>query len=362
MQFGAFALARRDEAALLHEAARIAAAGTAGTMAKVLEFRPDSGGLLVCAGVGWKDGVVGTAVLKADLESPAGFAYRNGEAVLSNDLAQETRFRQPALLRDHDVRSAINVPVTFKGEKFGILEVDSREPDCFSAPDTAFLLAVANMLSIAIERRHTQDELDRIGQLQKVQAEELRHRIKNLFTVVHSLVGLADREARKLGQPEAVFGILRDRIQALARASNVGAEHIDTSGNTVDVVELTSEVLQAYEGKVSVTGDRTLVPSLWTTPLGLLLYELATNAAKYGALREEGGRVVMEWRQDGDILCGTWIETGGPSVAEPPAPDGFGSRMLDSIAAQIGGSLERRWNGTGLVVILSVPVPESATR
>lgn len=354
--FGAFALDCHDESALLAEAVRIAASGTGGAMAKVLKFRPEPHDLLIIAGIGWKPDIIGSAAFRIDEESPVGFAFLNEKATLSNDLIAEERFRTPAILLEHGVRAAINVPLSYRGEIQGILEVDSQDSDCFTPADTAFLLAVSNMIGIATERQLMRDELEQIAELRKLQAEELRHRIKNLFTVVHSLIGLSERDGRKKGDPQGAFAILRGRIEAMARASNIGAGNLDMSESTVDVVDLTRSVLQAYDNQVTVTGDRTLVPSLWSTPLGLLFYELATNAAKYGALSEEAGQVVVTWSMTGNVLTGTWVETGGPAIEAPFAGTGFGSRMLDSVAAQVDGTLTRDWTDSGLTVSLVIPV------
>jgi len=361
VQFGAFALACRDEPVLLHEAARVVAEGTAGTLGKVLRYRAEQRDMLVIAGVGWDDGVIGSAALSVDEGSPAGFAFLRDEPVLTNDLDGETRFRTPDLLRDHGVRAAINVPILCHGARFGVLEVDSRAAHCFTVADRSFLLAVANVLGLAMERHRAQIKLDRVNQMRTTQAEELRHRIKNMFAVVHSLVGLSEREARKIGNPEAAFLVLRDRIEALARASNIGSGTLDMAANTVDVVELTGAVLQAYEGKVQVTGERVLVPSLWSTPLGMLLYELVTNAVKYGALSRDEGRIAVHWSiESGDLMC-RWAETGG---GPPPTPtparkaDGFGTRMIDAVASQIGGTLTREWAAEGLIVYLRVARPD----
>jgi len=125
--------------------------------------------------------------------------------------------------------------------------------------------------------------------------------------------------------------------------------------NTVDVVELTAAVLQAYEGKVAVTGERVLVPSLWSTPLGMLLYELATNAVKYGALSRHEGRIAVDWTMEDDSLVCRWTETGGASPA--PGKGGFGTRMIDAVASQIGGTLTRDWAADGLVVTMRVARP-----
>ena len=107
------------------------------------------------AGVGWQTGIVGTASIGADLESPAGFALRTGKPVISNHLENEERFRTPEILQNHGIHRAMNVILQGDGRPFGVLEVDSRSEDKFVEHDLSFLQGAANILGMAIEReRH----------------------------------------------------------------------------------------------------------------------------------------------------------------------------------------------------------------
>lgn len=151
--FGLFALRGHGLDAVLAEACRVAAQGLGVKHAKVLEHRPDTGDLLVRAGVGWRPGVVGHATLRADLGSPAGYALHTGEAVLSNRLGEEGRFRVPVLLAEHGIHSAINVLVGASPRTaYGVLEVDSPHRHEFAHADLAFLQGLSNALAAAVER------------------------------------------------------------------------------------------------------------------------------------------------------------------------------------------------------------------
>jgi hypothetical protein len=100
-ELGTEALRSRELDPLLAEASRIVAEGMGTQFAKVLEYHPAENNLLVRAGVGWREGVVGQATLGADDASPAGYALKTSEPVIANDLATEQRFRTPALLAEH---------------------------------------------------------------------------------------------------------------------------------------------------------------------------------------------------------------------------------------------------------------------
>ena len=101
-------------------------------------------------------------------------------------------------------------------------------------------------------------------------------------------------------------------------------------------------------------------------PFAMVLHELATNAAKHGALSALGGRVEVRWREgrsagDDGVLRLRWAETGGPSVAGAPARRGFGSRVIEAtVRRQLGGTVERRWEPSGLVVEVEVPLGRAA--
>ncbi len=145
---------------ILEEAVRVSAEGLQVSLCKILEL---TGGteprLLVRAGIGWRPGVVGHATIGADNDSPAGFALNTGQAVISNHLTGESRFRTPRLLAEHGVRRAINVLIPEGNSPFGVLEADSPDEGRFTPHDIAFLQGVANLPGVAIERHAAEHHL-----------------------------------------------------------------------------------------------------------------------------------------------------------------------------------------------------------
>jgi PAS domain S-box-containing protein len=150
--FGLFALTQNATAAILQEACRLAAEGMRTRFAKVLERLGGEQGFLICAGVGWRAGVVGQARIPGGLGSAAGYALATGEPVISNELATESRFRTAALLVEHGVVRAINVVIKGVDEPYGVLEVDSSHEDAFTERDIAFLQALANTIAAVLQR------------------------------------------------------------------------------------------------------------------------------------------------------------------------------------------------------------------
>jgi signal transduction histidine kinase/ActR/RegA family two-component response regulator len=163
-ELGRRALATSSVDELLQEASRLVALGLETLFCKVLQYLPQEGRLLVRAGVGWEDHVIGVATIGADLASPAGYALHTGKPVISNDLHGETRFRTPELLERHGIERAINVILTSGGTPFGVLEADSQVDGTFTEHDIDFLQGAANLLGLAIERHADAEALKRLNE------------------------------------------------------------------------------------------------------------------------------------------------------------------------------------------------------
>lgn len=151
-EFGRAALESDDVDEVLDAAARLTAEGLKCKNAKVLEYDPKQGDFLVRAGIGWDSGVVGSARVGADLDSPAGYAFKTDDIVLSNDLTREREFRRPQILIDHGIHAAINVIIRTRTDRWGVLEADSPEPNMFNEGDAHFLYGFANLVGLALGR------------------------------------------------------------------------------------------------------------------------------------------------------------------------------------------------------------------
>ncbi|MGL4559966.1 MAG: histidine kinase, partial [Afipia sp.] len=97
----------------------------------------------------------------------------------------------------------------------------------------------------------------------------------------------------------------------------------------------------------------------------MILHELCTNALKYGALSNEGGRVTIGWmtRDDptGTVVSLIWSESGGP-IIQPPEEEGFGTRLIANLSRQLGGDCNFRYPPSGLVFHLSMVAPTAEPR
>ena len=212
------------------------------------------------------------------------------------------------------------------------------------------------------------DDLKRLEHERELVSQELSHRIKNIFAVVSALVALSARQ-----HPEArgFATSLRTRINALARAHEFVRPHTETSQPTVGVTTLHAffnDLFGAYadekgEGRVQISGDDTVFDDQSATSVALLFHELATNAAKHGALSVPPGRVSLSTRHEGDRFILIWQETGGPSINGAPTRNGFGSSLATlSVETQLGGRLEREWRPEGLKMVVDLPAAALSRR
>ena len=190
-------------------------------------------------------------------------------------------------------------------------------------------------------------------------AHELSHRIKNIFSVISGLIGLS---ARAHPQISDVADDLRDRIMALGRAHDFVRPHGNDGGATAlegGLRGILDQIFAPYQNpartRIIFSGEDPAIDDRSATPLALLFHELATNAAKYGALSVPDGRVdIVVERQDGDVHI-IWREKGGPSVT-PASAEGFGSRLMQlSVERQLGGDMVRDWRPEGLTIRLRIP-------
>jgi PAS domain S-box-containing protein len=187
-------------------------------------------------------------------------------------------------------------------------------------------------------------------------SRELGHRIKNIFSVVGGLIALG---SKSFPEAKAYAAALSDRVVALGRAHDfIRPQGASTAPRTLG--RLTTELFKAYNlsGERVVFGGQDLaVDERSATALSLVFHELATNAAKYGALSMPHGRVDLRCEvADADAVL-TWRESGGPPVETPPIATGFGSTLVRlSVEGQLAGALDRQWSETGLVVRLRAPL------
>jgi PAS domain S-box-containing protein len=187
---------------------------------------------------------------------------------------------------------------------------------------------------------------------QTLLAREVDHRAKNALAVVQSIVRLT-----RAPSIEDFISAVEGRIRALSRAHTILSL---SRWQGADLHGLVEEELAPYRSndgmRVAASGPHVSLRPAAAQCLALALHELVTNAAKYGALSVDAGRVEMQWSLASGDLELDWIETGGPPAKTPSAP-GFGTRIIKaSIEGQLGGKTNFQWRPEGVCCSLSVPL------
>ena len=191
-----FAFRETDLQVVLEQAARVCAECLDVPFCKICRYRSTENDLLVVAGQGWKDGVVGYAISMADHSSPQGLAFETGEPQLCPNIAQANTYKLPAFYSEHSIVSTADVLVAAEtGPPFGVLEVDSRVQDAFDEHDIDFLTGFANVLAEAVATadraqvlRLTIAEMARLIEEKETLSQELKHRVRNSLHLVYGLL------------------------------------------------------------------------------------------------------------------------------------------------------------------------------
>ncbi len=188
-------------------------------------------------------------------------------------------------------------------------------------------------------------------------ARELSHRVKNTLAVVQALALQTDGQARSL---EAYRHAFLGRLQALARANDL---LLEAQMRGADLRHLVEQAVEAYRVDhpevVEIEGAPAMLTAKQALGLNLVLHELGTNAAKYGALSRSEGRVRVSWKIEGGQARRVrlrWQERHGPSVA-PPAEKRFGTRLIERASSyELDGTAELDYASGGLSCELDFPL------
>ena len=200
------------------------------------------------------------------------------------------------------------------------------------------------------------DSVDQQEQL-KLHTRELHHRLRNLFATLQSIMALTKNSATSI---DDYIERINSRLRALNRAQQI---LLDTNFVTGSFAALVRDLCSTYP-RVSWSGPDIILAENAMVSISLVLNELATNAAKYGALTTDSGRVKISWaiEEDGeglDIVKLQWLESGGPQSVPAPAKSGFGSSLIDhSITRNLRGEITRDWAEEGLKCTIIFPAPD----
>lgn len=200
----------------------------------------------------------------------------------------------------------------------------------------------------------TADERDRTEQRRRVLNDELNHRVKNILSLVKSIARQTGANAASV---EDYAASMEGRLRALAFAHDHSLE-TGSGGNLETLIEAEASLHRygSAADRVSAQGPAIGLSERTFGVVALVVHELMTNAAKYGALSNDTGHLAISWKMtEGGDCCLVWHEHGGPRVS-PPTRTGFGSKLIQTtMGYDLGGSAEIDYDPSGLRVKLIIP-------
>ncbi|WP_425999629.1 sensor histidine kinase [Caulobacter sp. DWR1-3-2b1] len=184
---------------------------------------------------------------------------------------------------------------------------------------------------------------------QRLLMDELNHRVKNTLATVQAI---AQQTLRGSATPERFVEAFESRLLALSKTHNALT---DSQWRGAGLSQILRQELSPYGAeRVTLSGTDVKLSARVALALGMVFHELATNAAKYGAL-SAGGHLRVSWFMEVDTLSLEWRETGGPTPS-PPTRRGFGSRLIErSLTGELQGSVMIDYDPAGLICSFTVP-------
>jgi two-component sensor histidine kinase len=373
--FSTFAFRESELEKILAEAARTCAECLEVPFCKICRYRPEDNDLFVEAGFGWYPDVIGNVVSRADHMSPQGRAFITGEPVICDDLSRDAAVGLPSLYADHGIVSIVDVLIAGSDGPYGVLEIDSPEPQRYDRNDVDFLTGFADVLAeaVATAKRNTlmRSAVERMESLiadkdrqlteKNLLAKELHHRVRNNFQLVHAMLENQHEHAADRAMKDAIGAISR-RVMTLATMH----DHLLGAGlsETVDVGDylkaLGAACAEVEEGRGRhielICRCQPLRLDLDTvTVLGLVTAELISNSYHH-AFPDGGGSISIALQQSLPAGEATLtLRDDGIGLAGNGGGTRHGLGLVDRLIQQIGGRAEVR-SDHGTVWSLHFPV------
>jgi two-component sensor histidine kinase len=261
---------------------------------------------------------------------------------------------------DIELAEVLLVPLRVGGkDAAGTLWIATEEEGHFTSEHARVATELATFVGIALHVKRSEEQLKQALEVQETLTREMNHRVKNLFSLADGMI----RQSMKHSMTkEDMARALSGRLHALASAYSLVLRDDAAANDQLDLEELIGAVVGPHDHGVDVL-DRQLELKGATVACGeklassiaLVVNELATNSAKYGALSSESGRLYVSWEVKDELFCLTWTETGGPRV-EAPTKTGFGKTLVETtVVRQFGGAVEYDWLPEGLSAVIQLP-------
>ena len=373
-RFGSFALRERDLMKILTEATRVCAEGLGVPFSKVCQYRAEENDLLIVAGHGWREGVVGNVVSRADMSSPQGRAFTTGQPSIIDNLQVEPGFDPPPFYAAHGVVSIIDVIIKGNDDQpYGILEIDNDRQHDYDQYDINFLTGFANVLAEAVltasrgaalqvtvdQMKALVEEKDRlldeknVADLQLRQAQKMEavgqltggvaHDLNNILTVITGTIeilaeAVADQPemvaiAKMIDEAAARGADLTQRLLAFARKQPLQPREVDVNKLVMDAANLLRPTLGEHvELQMTLAGDasRSLIdPGQLTNAILNLALNARDAMAGGGKLTIETGNAVLDENyasKNIDVVAGEYV-----MIAVTDSGHGIPAGILDQV-------------------------------
>ncbi len=297
--------------------------------------------------------------------------FRGEGIVRSADIRKDPRYgrNEPhfGMPEGHlPVVSYMAVPVISRtGAVIGGLFFGHEQPGMFTERAERVVAGIAAQAAIAIDNARLYEsaqseiaERRRAESRQRLLMDELNHRVRNTLAIVLAIANQTLRHASSSAQFRADF---EARVTALAAAHNLLTESNWDGAPLRDIAE---RVLKPHADpdrmRYRLEGETIRLDPKYAVSLLMAFHELATNAAKYGALSNDTGHVAITWSMTeppkAPALAIEWREIGGPPV-RPRRRRGFGSRLIDGLSAETQGNVDLKFERTGVVCTIEIPLP-----
>jgi two-component sensor histidine kinase len=334
----------------LAEAAKVCAEGLHVPYCKVCRYRPIEGDLLIEAGFGWKEGVVGHIVSRADESTPQGRAFVTGHPAICNDLRADNQFKLPVFYQDHGIISTIDVLIRGNGKPYGVLEIDNDKQHNYDEHDIVFLTGFANVLGEAVATsarstvlKATLAQMQSLLEQKNTLAEELQHRVRNSLQLIYGMLSkdMPNDEARTTMRAAArrvstlaqvydhLLGTEMTRLTDFAgfiRSLCLGLEKTQSCPDSAVTLECQTKPLML---------DLDMV-----TALGLIVAEIVTNSFEH-AFPEGKGTIrvslsLMSQNPNNGVLT---ICDDGVGFDPKQVNERNGLKLISRLVEQIDGSI-----------------------
>lgn len=301
---------------------------------------------------------------KTDRETPLTHSFCQHVVASAAPLVVEDATLDPLVcnnlaITDLNVRAYLGIPlISVDGHVLGSLCAIDSAPHQWTTQEQEILADFAKLVEEQIAMRKRVEELAKFDEQRSLIQGELAHRIKNIFSVISSLLILSARTETDL---DRFILSVTGRIQALGKANDfIINENSTTDLEAKGLKGLIDALLQPFNhntDQFELAFPSVLVGKKSAAALALVVHELATNSAKYGALSAIHGRIELNGLCANDTLKIVWREVGGPQILEKPTRRGFGTKLVTrTVEAQLMGKIEKNYMREGLLVTLEIPL------